>query len=131
MGIPDQPGLQGPVNVADLPEPAPMVSPPATIQDAPSPLDRVQPKDVEKVINKLTDAFHYLGTSPEKRMADARHFDTRENYSDRGRNLPTQWTGHESESQVAAMAKNVEEVLRGYFVQIPGQQYPQYTTGPA
>lgn len=45
-------------------------------------------------------------------------------------NLPTQWTGGESPSQVANMQQHVEEVLRGYFVNVPGQQYPQYTTGP-
>jgi len=41
------------------------------------------------------------------------------------------WTGQEPPEQVAAMQQEVEEVLRGYFVQIPGQQYPQYTTGTA
>lgn len=56
----------------------------------------------------------------------ARHQATKGDGSDR-----MMWTGNEPPEQVAAMQQEVEEVLRGYFVQIPGQQYPQYTTGPA
>ncbi|HYF36223.1 MAG TPA: hypothetical protein VD994_13095, partial [Prosthecobacter sp.] len=58
------------------------------------------------------------------RPADPRD-PNRTNNADR----PVQWTGNEPPEQVAAMQQEVEEVLRGYFVQVTGQQYPQYTTG--
>jgi hypothetical protein len=135
-GIPNQPGLEArydPISGFRVPQQAPKQGGGffAGLGDA---LKNAVPDTVKQKTAQLIDTVKENIDNPALRFLTPPSADNPVLGGGEGRPLRGSdkeliaWADRQSPERVADIQQRLDQVLRSYFIQLPGQQYPQYTT---